>query len=240
MKEDAPSAWRALEEAWSSASTWETDRKDVLDRASSYARKDPEAFWDWFLSLGPESRANGSLVANVLGSWNGAAPVPKRAFVPMLRAAIEECDPSFNRIFVEPCARAHGRRATIEVLLDYLDRGAPFEKAGAANALYWAAGLGNDDVDKVLLARKRQLLLRTFIDSDDLDVRRAIIGKLSLATDDYPEEMHGLVAKAIAIARTSADGYLRHRVEIQLGKGGPFMPLPHRGSQPDQGRRRDE
>jgi hypothetical protein len=179
------------------------------------------------------------LVANVLKSWRGTAPVPKRAFIPMLRAAIEEPDPSFNRIFVEPCARAYGRRATIEVLLDYLDRGAPFEKAGAANALYWAA-LGNDDVDAILLARKRQLLLQTFIDSDDLYVQRAIVGKLSVATDDYPEEMHGLVAKAIAIARTSTDGYLRHRVEIQLGKGGPLMPLPHGGSPHDHGRRRDE
>lgn len=71
--------------------------------------------------------------------------------------------------------------------------------------------------------------LRVAIDSDELDVRGAIIGKLSLATDDYPDEMHGLVSKAIAIARTSPDEYLRHRVEIQLGKGGPVMPLPHRG-----------
>jgi hypothetical protein len=229
-----------LEEAWRSASNWNPDRKDVLDRASSYARKDPEAFWDWFLSLGPESRVNGSLVANVLRSWKGTAPVPKRAFIPMLRAAIEEPDPSFNRIFVEPCARAYGQRATIEALLDHLDRGTPFEKAGAANALYWAAIDGNNDVDGDLLARKRQLLLRTFVDSDDLHVRRAIIGKLSLATEDYPDEMHGLVAKAIAIARTSADEYLRHRVEIQLGKGGPLMPLPHGSSPRDQGSRRKE
>jgi len=201
-------------------------RASIIEEALRSARSDPDAFWDWFLTLGPEERANGTLITAVLWSWRGAAPVPKRAFAPMLRAAIEERDPSFNRKFVEPCVRAYGRRMTVEALLAFLERGTNFEKAGAANALYWTS-FGEDDLGDVRHVL-RQKLLREFVENEDLDVRRAIIGKLSLKPEDYPEAMHPLVTQAIDIARSSSDRYLRHRVEIQLGSGGPLMALPHR------------
>lgn len=35
----------------------------------------------------------------------------------------------------------------------------------------------------------------------------------------YPSEMRDQVAKAVQIARTSSDEYLRHRVEIQVAPG---------------------
>ncbi|MFX1256000.1 MAG: hypothetical protein ACFFCZ_30615, partial [Promethearchaeota archaeon] len=59
-------------------------------------------------------------------------------FLPMLRAAIEEINPSANRAFVEPCMRAYGARRVNEYLLDVLETGEPFEQTGAVNALYWA------------------------------------------------------------------------------------------------------
>jgi hypothetical protein len=146
----------------------------------------------------------------------------------MLRAAVEERDPSFNRVFVEPCVLQYGRKATVEHLLRFLEEGTASEKAGAANALYWT-GLGKDDLG-VLEPRPQQTLLREFVNTDNLDVRRAILGKLRLFAQDYAEADRPLVAKAIEIARRSDDDYLRHRVEVQLGGGGPFKPLPRRSS----------
>lgn len=39
---------------------------------------------------------------------------------------------------------------------------------------------------------------------------------LPLAADAHPAELHPLGGEAIRIARTSADEYLRHRVEHQV------------------------
>jgi hypothetical protein len=36
------------------------------------------------------------------------------------------------------------------------------------------------------------------------------------------------VAQAVEIARNHDDDYIRHRVEVQLGKERWFKPLPHR------------
>jgi hypothetical protein len=195
-----------------------------LDRANECARREPEAFWDWFLTLGAEARTNGSLLANVLRSWRGTAPVPKRAFATMLRAAVEERDPSFNRLYVEPCVRGYGRRATVEALLRFLEEGTTRDKAGAANALYWTR-LGDDELGN-LREQLDKTLLHEFIKTKDLDVRRAILGQLSLSAEDYPSDERPLIPEAIEIARRSDDAYLRHRVEVQLGQGGPFMSLP--------------
>jgi hypothetical protein len=42
----------------------------------------------------------------------------------------------------------------------------------------------------------------------------------------YNEEIQPLIAKAISIARTHSDEYIRHRIEIQLGASGPFKAIP--------------
>src|ERR1700722_6063439 len=67
------------------------------------------------------------------------AQLPKRLFRAMLGAAVYEVNPSFNRCFVEPCVRPFGHRVVNEALLDYIENGSDFEKAGAVRALYWAA-----------------------------------------------------------------------------------------------------
>jgi hypothetical protein len=64
----------------------------------------------------------------------------------MLRAAVEELDPSFNRLFIEPCMRAYGSAGAAEVFLEILRTGAASEKAGAASALYWVVALGARDL----------------------------------------------------------------------------------------------
>ncbi|HYH64925.1 MAG TPA: hypothetical protein VD866_09550 [Urbifossiella sp.] len=166
-----------------------------------------------------------------------AGDVGEALFTPMLNAAVAEVNPSFNRSFVEPCMTAFGPRRVNEYLLDVVEAGTDDQKAGAANALYWAQ-VGLTFIGEVpaftpdhatpesraayealadIQARKRRLLLETFVANPNVDVRRSIIPKLHLDPADYPEGLRPLVAEAIAIARGHPDEYIRHRVEVQLG-----------------------
>ena len=72
-------------------------------------------------------------------------------------------------------------------------------------------------------ARKRQLFLDTFINNDDVDVRRQILPslKLQIQGDDS-------VQRVIQIARQHPDDYIRHRVEVQLGNERLLKPIPER------------
>jgi hypothetical protein len=63
--------------------------------------------------------------------------------------------------------------------------------------------------------RAADAALRRFVTDDDLDLRRCILPGLSLRRASYPPELQDLVTRALEIARTSDDEYLRHRVEIQ-------------------------
>lgn len=157
-------------------------------------------------------------------------PVPKRIFTSMLRAGVLERNPSFNRAFIEPCVRSLGGRRVLEQLLRYLEFGSDAEKAGAASALYWAGGNPRDEDLRALRDRLQSLMLREFVSNPDLDVRRRIIPMLSLEPGAYPEELRALVPKAIKVARSHPDEYIRHRVEVQLGSGGPFMAIPDTGT----------
>jgi len=64
--------------------------------------------------------------------------LPGALFEPMLRASVEEVNPSFNRRFVEPCMRVFGPRRVNQYLLAVLESGDDFHKAGAVCALCWA------------------------------------------------------------------------------------------------------
>jgi hypothetical protein len=166
---------------------------------------------------------------------------------PMLLAAVDELNPSANKDFVWPCVSIFGLRRVNEFLLDVLETGSDFRKAGAVRALYWAgvpvrfvARSSSHRPDHDLEARaassalndlwqrRRALLLTTFVENDDIDVRRSLIPSLTLDPAAYPEHLGPLVVQAIEIARGSDDEYLRHRVEIQLGHEGPLRILPPR------------
>jgi hypothetical protein len=176
------------------------------------------------------------------------APLPKRLLKAMLRAAVYEVNPSFNRNFVEPCIASFGHRVVNEALLDYVENGSDFEKAGAANALYWA-GMPLSFVGKTrkytvenatpesraaylelkdVWLRRRFLFLREFVANENVDVRRSIIPELNLDETVYPDDLKPLVAQAIEIARNHHDDYIRHRVEVQLGNERVFKALPRR------------
>jgi len=176
------------------------------------------------------------------------SPVPKRLLKPMIRAAVYEVNPSLNREFVSPCIASYGHRVVNEALLEFVENGTDFEKAGAINASYWGgmslsyrANTKEFTVEnatpesraaylelKDVWERKRCLFLREFVSNENVDVRRSIIPSLCLDEAAYPEALKPLVSIAIDIARKHQDDYMRHRVEVQLGNEHLLCPLPHR------------
>lgn len=159
-------------------------------------------------------------------------PVPRRLFGPMLHAGVLERNPSLNRMFIEPCVRSHGAGRVLRALLGYLESGTDAEKAGAASAVYqadWAGNPRNEDLGD-LRQRVDSQMLREFVGNPDLEVRRRIIPMLRLAGEAYPVELRPLIPVAVDVARSHPDEYIRHRIEIQLGAGGPFMAIPDTGA----------
>jgi len=161
-------------------------------------------------------------------------------FIPMLEAAIEEVNPSSNRRFVEPCMHFFGPSRVNEYLLSVVETGTDFRKAGAVSALYWARGFSYEypgskpfaamEMSEDDRKQRRTVLLETFVANPNLDVRRCIIPHLNLDPTHYPESHRPLVAKAIEIARASADDYIRQRAALQIERQGSrkYPPLPHR------------
>jgi hypothetical protein len=144
----------------------------------------------------------------------------------MLQAGVLERNPSFNRVFIDPCVRSFGTARVCAALLSYFETGGNAEKAGATNAFYWAWGWESNENLGDLRGRIRAARLREFVQNEDLQVRQSIIPALSLEPEDYPEELRPLIPRAIEIARAHASAYIRHRVEVQLGANEPYMAIP--------------
>jgi hypothetical protein len=155
--------------------------------------------------------------------------LPDDFFMPLVRAAVYEEDPSYNRDFVDPCIRIFGVRRVSEALLNFVATGTNFEKAGAINALYWALG-SPDNAEEIedIYIRRRCMYLQEFVSNRNLSVRRSIISKLVLDPQLYPENLAPLIEEAIRIARSHPDSYIRHRVQVELGQSKILEPLPHR------------
>ncbi|WP_405615075.1 hypothetical protein [Streptomyces sp. NBC_01508] len=159
------------------------------------------------------------------------------AFDALVRAAVHDPDPSFNRQFVEPALNAFGRRRVQAALLGYLRTGTDPERAGAARAWYWSAlplrmplvraaeaGDGDSDRDSdgdsdvaTVVTEWNEAALRAFVNNEHLDVRRCVLPGLALRRSAYPPALRDLVDAAVAIARSHPDEYIRHRVEHQIG-----------------------
>jgi hypothetical protein len=158
-------------------------------------------------------------------------PVREEWFEPLVRAAVYEPNPSFNRQLVEPALTAFGRRRVQLALLEHLRAGINLERAGATRAWYWTqvpltyrAGSRNPTPESKAeydafadLGREwQETAPQVFVTNDDLDVRRCILPGLNLRVQRYPEVLRQTVEEAIRIARTHPDEYLRHRVEHQV------------------------
>jgi hypothetical protein len=167
----------------------------------------------------------------VIGQAVRRLPVREEWFEPLVRAAIYEPNPSFNRQLVEPALAAYGRRRVQLALLEHLRSGTNPERAGAARAWYWTqvpltylAGSTTPTPESEaefqafadLRREWQETALQVFVTNDDLDVRRCILPGLDLRVQHYPETLHDTVRAAIRIARTHPDEYLRHRVEHQV------------------------
>ncbi|WP_406631291.1 hypothetical protein [Amycolatopsis sp. WGS_07] len=179
----------------------------------------------------PDGSTEQHLRIGIREALDGRSQLSEELFDALLRAAVYDPDPSFNRQFVEPAVAAFGRRRVQEALLDYLATGTDPERAGAARAWYWAEPnldyRGKDlvatpesqaeyDAHADLRARWNAAALREFVSNEDLDVRRCILPGLPLHPSGHPDGARDLIAEAVHIARAHPDSYLRQRVEIQV------------------------
>lgn len=241
--------WGSLYAEWQSAGLSAHKLLGLPDLAVRRITSPEEEDVRWLVeALGDEKRK--LFVAKLVRRAESLSDV---FFGPLLDAGIDEINPSLNRIFIEPCVTTFGHRRVNEYLLDVVELGTDFRRAGAVNALYWAqvplvytgkppsysAEYATPESRAAyetladLRKRKMQLLLKTFVSSPCVEVRRSIIPRLNLDPTNYPEGDWSLVARAIEIARSSEDKYIRHRVEVQLGNVKVFAPLPHREKEED-------
>jgi hypothetical protein len=198
--------------------------------ARSILERPPVPDLGWLLSclegLTEEDRRRRHFIRIAL---RGSDQMPEVLLRPMLRAAVYERDPSFNKLFILPCLRHSGPRRVNEELLRYLESGTNAENAGAASAFYWSLmpheGVTDENIDD-LVAWKRHLFLTEFVSNEDVEVRRRILPGLRLEPEFSPEEMRPLMQQAIKMSREHTDEYIRRRIEIQLGSGGPLKPVP--------------
>lgn len=180
--------------------------------------------------------------------------VPETLWEPLLDAAIDEPDPSFNRAFVEPCVASAGYRWVLEKLLDVIGKGTNVRKRGAFNAWYWAApGLTfrgrptSWTVDYAtpesrqawlavadLRARHDEAALREFVTNDDLDLRRVTARLVHGCADRLPLEFEPLLAEAMRIGSSHPDDFIRHQFAPKPGEEQLLYPLPEPGAPPQQ------
>ena len=221
--------WEALYQEYHAAEkAREQQRRDqVLRRARTALQNRRLQNVDW-LTAALEDETRKWFVARAMAS---GMQMPERLFTPMIRAAISQPDPSSPKWFVEPCLRCFGPRRVNAILLDLLEGGTDTEKIGASSALYFAMGMvgrdgiADEDIED-LRVRKRCLALFIFVANENVHLRRCLLAGLPLKEALYPAELRPLVPEAIRIARGHPDEYIRHRVEVQLGSGRPYKPLP--------------
>lgn len=182
---------------------------------------DTDEAWSWVENSLRDPKRKW-FVAHVFNS----RAAPKRLGTRFLEMAVHELNPSANRCFVEPAVYALGAEAIYEALLKYLKSGSPAEKAGAASAFYWVRHDHNNPSQIRAASTLYDEMLVSFVEDEDVDVRRRILPLLSMNPDRYSERVRHLVPRVIEVARNHSDEYIRHRIEVQLGSGKLFRPIP--------------
>ena len=152
-------------------------------------------------------------------------PIPEPLRDAMLRAAVLEVDPSFNRYFVAPCVRSFGAHWVLEQLVEYLRHGSNAEKAGAANARYWVLDNRSGEALDTVCDAFREAALLEFIGNENLDVRRCLVSMLDFRPGNADGRRRRLIDEAAAIAVGHPDEYIRHRFHLQTGGDGLLMAL---------------
>ena len=172
--------------------------------------------------------------------------VPEGLLEAMIRSGVETIDPSYNKQFIWPCLVSHGRRRVLTILQGIARNGTDFEKAGAANARYWATEIPSvpyywpddssdapstrrDDSIGDLHAEWTEWVLGEFVRNPNVEVLRSLIYWLPETYEPDPKALE----EALRIAAANHDGYIRHRLQVQMGQSVMLQPLPHRAAPPD-------
>ncbi len=166
-----------------------------------------------------------------------APAVPEQLYEPMLKAAVYELSPARVQAFMEPIVKAFTVKRVYQNLIEYIEKGTNFERAGAINAMHWVgerkvsseSGRHKPDISLMSLDDYRRMLyLNTFINNSDLDLRRSIITYVDMDPLTANAPMKELMEKVVKIARAHPDEYICHRIEVQLGRTPSAYPLPSR------------
>jgi hypothetical protein len=149
-------------------------------------------------------------------------------FQPLMDAGIDECEPSGCRPFITPCTGMFGIRRVLEYLHAVIETGSDRRKTGALLCIYMAsypsAGIrweARNETDPGtwwgdLKDRETELILRTYLNSNDRLVRFAALRRLPMSLSDYPAHLHPLAGQVIEVAKRSNDRFTREYVRHML------------------------
>ncbi|WP_266172221.1 hypothetical protein [Dyella subtropica] len=107
---------------------------DLLGKAASSFPKNRPSDLAWFVAALNKAPKKW-FVAKTLERVN---PVPSILFDPLLTAALEEPNPSANRLFIAPCVRAFGRDAVKAKLNELAAQSERHSADSLAWTMYWA------------------------------------------------------------------------------------------------------
>jgi hypothetical protein len=176
---------------------------------------------DWFIRALADDSRKWFAAAVLTRRPEGATPLLEH----LLRAAMVEPDPSFNRFFIRPLKAAGvSWHDVVEPLLRLAGSDDPMIRGGLSRAGYWlGAELGPAPRDVHRRLNTQQI--RAFIAATDTYEVRSLVRGLRLDRESVDPEHHHLIAEVVAKARAHDDAFVRHRIEVELGSDGPFQPL---------------
>lgn len=144
----------------------------------------------------------------------------------LLRAAITEENPSFNRNFIAPLRAVMTYPEAINSMIEMIDSNNPAEVAGVSNASYWARIELSESDDLKARTQLNAWKIERFLDLSDVYARRTLIAGMSFDKAFVPDEYKEKSNRVIELARNHEDEYIRHRLEIELGtSSGPFRSI---------------
>ena len=106
----------------------------LLGNAASNFPKNRAPDLAWFVAALNEAPKKW-FVAKTLERVN---PVPSVLLDPLLAAALEEPNPSANRVFIAPCVRTFGKEAVRVRLNELATQSERYSAESLARAMYWA------------------------------------------------------------------------------------------------------
>jgi len=106
---------------------------DLLGKAASNFPKNRAPDLAWFVAALNEAPKKW-FVAKMLERVN---PVPSILLDPLLAAAMEESNPSANRVFIAPCVRTFGKEAVKVRLNELATQSESHDAESLALAMYW-------------------------------------------------------------------------------------------------------